>query len=223
MPQASSDALVIAIDGPAGSGKTTLASRLADDYGLYFLDTGLLYRAVGRALIGAGAPPEDEAAAIEAANSLTADSLAADRLFGEEVGAAASKVASWPGLRAALLPVQRRLARQERGSVVVGRDIGSVVLPDSPLKFFITASLQERARRRTRDLQARGQAPIQTQVLADLEERDRRDAARAIAPLVVPPDAIELDTSQMTIDEVLDVMRKAIDGYLRTLGPDRQP
>lgn len=218
MLPSSSVPLVVAIDGPAGSGKTTLASRLANEYELNFLDTGLLYRAVGRALLDTDASPGDEPAAIKAAEALTTNDLAPERLFGETVGAAASKVASLPGVRAALLPVQRRLARQGRGSVVVGRDIGSVVLPDSPLKFFITASLPERARRRTKDLQARGQAPIEAEVLADLEERDRRDAARAVAPLVVPPDAIELDTSQMTIDEVLSYMRKAIDQHLADAG-----
>ncbi|MCB2056236.1 MAG: (d)CMP kinase [Geminicoccaceae bacterium] len=195
--------MIVAIDGPAGSGKSTLARLLAARYGLAFLDTGLLYRAVARRLVDAGYRCDDPDAAVAAAGAITTADLESPHLRGEGIGNGASMVAAIPRLRAALLPVQRRLAAQGRGSVVAGRDIGSVVLPETPFKFFVTAGLEERARRRFEELRRRGEAPIFAQVMDELAERDRRDESRAIAPMAVAEGAIVVDTSAMDVKAAL--------------------
>lgn len=202
--------MIIAIDGPAASGKGTLAKRLAAALDCAYLDTGLLYRATGRRVLDAGGDPAREADALAAAHQLDAADLARDDLRDEGVGSAASKVAAIPAVRTALLEVQRRLATHppqgRRGAVLDGRDIGTVVCPDAAVKIFLTASLEERARRRYEQLRLSDPAVIYERVLKDLEVRDARDSGRTVAPLVPAPDAIVLDTDRMTIDEVFDTV-----------------
>ena len=178
----------IAIDGPAASGKGTIARALAARLGFAHLDTGLLYRATG----AKGGDP------VAAAQALTPEDLARDDLRSAEAGQAASRVASIPEVRAALVAFQRRFAAQEPGAVLDGRDIGTVICPDAPVKLFVTASDQVRARRRAAEL---GADPEET--LAELRARDRRDSDRAIAPLRAAADAITIDTSDLTIDEAV--------------------
>lgn len=196
--------LVIAVDGPAASGKSTLARRLATALGLAFLDTGLLYRAVGKALLDAGESPEDQAAATARALALRPEHVEAGLLGGEAVGRAASKVAAWPAVRAALLPFQRRFARSGRGAVLAGRDIASVVCPDASVKLYVTASPQARAERRWEELRGRGLPAIYARVLDDMLERDRRDSSRAVAPLRFGEDAFLIDTTELDADAALE-------------------
>lgn len=186
--------LVIAIDGPSASGKGTLAKRLASHFGLPHLDTGLLYRAVGWRAERSGEPPE------EVAGSLQEGDLADPDLRGDEAGQAASRVAALPEVRANLLEFQRRFACQASGAVLDGRDIGTVICPDAPVKLFVTASVAARAERRFQELRGRGADPIRSRVLAEMAERDRRDSERAAAPLKAAPDAYLLDTSDMDAD-----------------------
>ena len=198
---------IVAIDGPAGSGKTTLASRLAERFGLAFLDTGLLYRATARKLLEAGASTreigglvDDETAAAKAATSITADDLDPERLMTEIIGQTASKVAAVPAVRRALLDFQRRFGDDGGGAVLVGRDIGTVVRPDASHKIFITASVEKRAERRCKQLQERGVAAIYEHVLEELCQRDARDRSRVVAPLVPAEDAFILDTTDQSIE-----------------------
>ena len=186
--------LVIAIDGPAASGKGTLARRLAAHFGLPHLDTGLLYRAVGWAAFRTGREPEELAASLQAAD------LANPELRGDVAGQQASKVAANPEVRANLLKFQKEFASQGRGAVLDGRDIGTVICPDAPVKIFVTASPESRAERRFQELRGRGVDTIKPLVLAEMAERDRRDSERAAAPLVAAPDAWLLDTSDMDAD-----------------------
>jgi cytidylate kinase len=203
--------LVVAVDGPAASGKTTLARRLAAANGLRFLDTGLLYRAVARRLLEAGRSPADAAAAAAAALAVTAAELEPEVLRAERIGEGASEVAVLPAVRAALLQMQRRFAATPPGAVLAGRDIGSVVCPDATLKLFVTASPEVRARRRFEELQSRGEAAMYEQVLQDVKERDRRDRERAIAPLSVASDAVLIDTSALDLEASLAAMQAALD------------
>lgn len=188
----------IAIDGPAAAGKGTLARRLAAALDLPYLDTGLLYRAVARRLLDAGADPSSPAEAAAAASDLHAADLARTDLRGPEADVAASKVAIHPGVRAALLAFQRGYAAG--GAVLDGRDIGTVILPDARVKLFVTASPAARAERRWRELQGRGVTVPLDQVAADLAARDAQDAARAAAPLRAAADAIVLDTTHLDAD-----------------------
>ena len=192
--------MIIAIDGPAASGKGTLAKRLAQHYGLPHLDTGLLYRGVGRAVLDAGHDLSDEAAAREAASRLVLEALEEDRLRGPEMGEAASVVAAYPAVRALLLDAQRRFAAQPGGAVLDGRDIGTVIAPGAECKIFVTASPEERARRRHAELNRRGDAVTYEAVLADIRRRDERDSGRGTAPLVAAPDARLLDTTSLDIE-----------------------
>lgn len=189
--------LVIAIDGPAASGKGTLARKLAAHYGLPHLDTGLLYRAVAFALLQAGLSLDDRSAATRAAESLDAQSLTDSRLRDRAMGEAASRISSVPEVRAALLAWQRRFASDPAGAVLDGRDIGTVVCPAASVKLFITASAQERARRRHRELAERGEAASLEGILADIEARDARDSSRSAAPLRMADDAVRLDTTEL--------------------------
>lgn len=192
--------MIIAIDGPAASGKGTLARRLAAHYGLPHLDTGLLYRAVGAASLGAGVLG-DSAAATRIAHDLDLTGLDPEALRTAEVGEAASVVAAVPEVRAALLDLQRRFAAQPGGAVLDGRDIGTVICPDAPAKLFVTATSQVRADRRFKELVGRGEAATYEDVLADIRKRDERDSNRAAAPLVQAADAVLLDTSALGIAE----------------------
>lgn len=191
--------VVIAIDGPAASGKGTLARRIAEAYGLPHLDTGLLYRAVGARCLADGVL-DDEKASIAAARMLDLSTLDGERLRGAEAGAAASVVAARPGVRAALLDQQRAFAAQPGGAVLDGRDIGTVICPDAPAKLFVTASAEERALRRFRELAGRGSTHSLEAVLADIRERDARDSGRSTAPLMKAEDAVLLDTTDLCIE-----------------------
>jgi cytidylate kinase len=186
--------LLIAIDGPAASGKGTLAKRLAAHFKLPHLDTGLLYRAVGWSAAHTSLTPADAAAALKAAD------LDNPALRTDEAGQAASKVAAIPEVRTNLLKFQKEFAHQASGAVLDGRDIGTVICPDAPVKLFVMASLEARAERRYQELRARGADTIKPRVLAEMAERDRRDSERAAAPLKAAPDAYHLDTSDMDAD-----------------------
>lgn len=192
--------MIIAIDGPAASGKGTLARRLADHYGLRHLDTGLTYRAVAAALLARGLPLGDEAVAVATARNLDLSRLDRDVLSAHEIGETASRIAVLPGLREELVRAQRRFAQEPPGAVLDGRDIGTVVCPDADVKLYVVASAAERARRRTQELVSKGQDAEYARVLADLERRDQRDAGRAVAPLKPADDADLLDTSEMDIE-----------------------
>lgn len=189
--------VVIAIDGPAASGKGTLAKRIADYYRLPCLDTGLLYRAVARDVLKRGAAIDDTAAAIAAAQSLDPKTFDDPGLRGEKAGEAASVVARIPEVRAALLDYQRKFASSPYGAVLDGRDIGTVVCPDADVKIFVVASPEERARRRHKDHVARGDGVTFEQVLDDIHRRDHRDMGRDVAPLWPAKDAVTLDTTEL--------------------------
>ncbi len=191
--------VVIAVDGPAAAGKGTLARRLAVHFGLPHLDTGLLYRAAGRRALDAGLDPADPAAAEAAAQGLTASDLARTDLRGPAADGAASLVAAHPGVRAALVAFQQAFAR-ERGAVLDGRDIGTVIFPDAAAKLFVTASADARARRRWLERRAAGTAVELAQVAAEMRARDARDAGREAAPLRPAADAAVLDTTALDAD-----------------------
>ena len=202
-------AFAIAIDGPVSSGKSSLGARIAAELAVPFLDTGLLYRAVGLALPARALA--DAAAAAEVARHLDLARLADPELAGERAGERASKVAVMPEVRAALLALQREFGARAGGAVLAGRDIGSAVLPDAPVKIFVTATPEIRARRRFEQLRARGVAVIEADVLAELRRRDERDRTRATAPLVVPGDAFLLDTSELGFEDAVATARSFID------------
>jgi cytidylate kinase len=191
--------MIIAIDGPAASGKGTLGARLAAHYGLRHLDTGLIYRAVARALLDAGQRLDDPGAATAVARSLDAAQLDAS-LKSHRFGEAASIVSALPEVRAALLAFQRNFAAQPPGAVLDGRDIGTVICPDAEAKIFVTATPEVRAARRARELRAAGQTVDEAEVLADIRRRDARDQSRAAAPLKPAPDAHVLDTTDLDIE-----------------------
>jgi cytidylate kinase len=192
--------MIIAIDGPAASGKGTLGKRLAAHYGLAHLDTGLLYRAVAHGVMKAGKELTDENAAAIVARQLDAEKLDEEELRGAEMGAAASVVAAHKPVRAALVQLQRAFAARPEGAVVDGRDIGTVICPDADVKLFVTASAEERAKRRHKELSGRGDAISYDEVLADIRARDERDINRPVSPLKQAPDASLLDTTKMDID-----------------------
>lgn len=202
---------VIAVDGPAAAGKGTLARRIAATLGLPYLDTGLLYRAVGRLVLDAGGDPADPQAAEAAARALVPADIKRDDLRGPVADAAAAAVAAIPAVRAALLDFQRGFAT-ERGAVLDGRDIGTVIFPDAPVKLYVTASLAERARRRWQELQAKGIAAEPATVEAEMLARDTRDAPN----MRRATDAVELDTSSMDAEAVfqqaLEVVRLRLEG-----------
>ncbi len=192
--------LVIAIDGPAASGKGTLARRLAAHFKLPHLDTGLLYRATACALLDEGLPLDDEESAAAIARGLSLIDFDDARLRSREMGEAASVVAALPQVRAELVELQRRFAAREGGAVLDGRDIGTVICPHAGVKIFVTASPETRAQRRALELAGRGEKADFPSILADVKKRDARDSERAVAPLKPAADAATLDTSDLDID-----------------------
>lgn len=211
--------IVIALDGPAASGKGTLAEAIARHYGFAYLDTGTLYRGVAYLILRAGEDPADEAAAEAAARAFSLAAIEGADIRSREVGAAASVVAAQPGVRKALLDFQRDFARRPpggaAGAVLDGRDIGTVVCPEATVKFFVVASPEIRARRRFMELAAAKPGLTEATVLADLKERDARDAARADAPMAMAADAELLDTTHLTIEAAFAVARRVIDGVFQ--------
>ncbi|MAY63233.1 MAG: cytidylate kinase [Rhizobiales bacterium] len=205
---------VIAIDGPAASGKGTLARRLAAHYGFHHLDTGLTYRAVAHELIETGASLDDEALAARTALSIDFSALDRNILSAHEIGEAASKVAVMPQVRKALVEAQRRFAATPPGTVLDGRDIGTVVCPDAPVKLYVTASPEVRAGRRAAEMAATGQPTDYDQVLADIRRRDARDSGRSDSPLKPADDAHLLDTSEMTIEAAFEAACAIADAAL---------
>lgn len=209
---------VIAVDGTAASGKGTLAKRLAKELGFAYLDTGKLYRYVGARLLARGIDPQDEAEAIAVAQGLNTtlkpEDLQDPALSSDENGQAASKVAALTGVRTALLDYQQNFAKTPpggaSGAILDGRDIGTVICPDADLKLYIDANLEIRAQRRFKELQSKGISVTYDAVLADMLERDKRDSSRATAPMKPADDAIVLDTSTMSADDVFDKVRSAV-------------
>jgi cytidylate kinase len=200
--------LIIAIDGPAASGKGTLGKRLAAHYGLPHLDTGLIYRAVAKSVLDAGRRPDDADAAVAAAKALDPARFDEVALKSHAVGEAASVVSAIPAVRAALLAFQRDFAAQPPGAVLDGRDIGTVICPHADVKIYVTATPEVRARRRAAEYRAQGRDIDEATVLADIVKRDERDSQRAAAPLKRAPDAYLLDTTHLAIDPAI---RAAID------------
>jgi len=206
---------VIAVDGPAAAGKGTLARRLAEALDYAHLDTGLLYRAIGLALLRAGADPAEEAAAVAAAERLKTLDLGDPELRQDHVAAAATKLAVFPAVRDQLLRFQRDFAARppggKKGAVIEGRDIGTVVLPDAPCKLFLTASLEVRAERRLKELRERGVESIRSsRILKEMRERDARDQNRAVAPLRPAEGAVTIDTTELDADAAFEAAMNII-------------
>ena len=213
--------LTIAIDGPAAAGKGTLAKRVADHYRLPYLDTGLLYRAVGRQIAAAGADPDDPAVAGAIALRLDIAHLDDPTLRGHEAGEMASRVAVHAPVREALVAFQRSFAAGPDGAVLDGRDIGTVICPEARVKIFVTASPDVRARRRTDELLAHGRTDVDyIRILAEVKARDERDSGRAVAPLRPAANAHLLDTSELDIDAAFRAACEVVDRALAE--PDRQ-
>jgi cytidylate kinase len=202
---------VIAVDGSAASGKGTLAALLAREHGLPHLDTGLLYRAVGHGVVRAGGDPEDEAAAAAIARALEPHALHDPELTSGPSGEAASRVAVHPRVRSALFDFQRAFAEQPGGAVLDGRDIGTVIAPDAPAKLWVDAALPVRAHRRWLQTSARGDPRPLEAMIADLARRDARDSGRATAPMARAPDAVLLDTTDLTISQAADAARRIVE------------
>lgn len=200
---------IVAIDGPAAAGKGTLARRLAVELGLPYLDTGLLYRAVGRLVLDANGEPSDPVAAEAAARALNPADLRRDDLRGPVSDAAASAVAAIPAVRAALFAFQRSFATSG-GAVLDGRDIGTVIFPDARAKLFVTASPEERARRRWQELRAKGADVDLATVEHDMRDRDARDSARSAAPLRPADDAISIDTTGLDAETAFQIALAAV-------------
>lgn len=195
--------MIIAVDGPLASGKGTIARALAAKFGLPHLDTGTLYRGVAVAVLEAGIPPEDAEAAEAAARALDPKTIDEAKIRTAGAGVAASVVSAHPGVRKALLELQRDFATQPGGAVLDGRDIGTVIAPDADVKLFITASEEARAWRRQAELVNRGEEIDFDTVLGQLRQRDARDASRADAPMLKAGDAVEIDTTDMTIEAAI--------------------
>ncbi|MEM8986057.1 MAG: (d)CMP kinase [Pseudomonadota bacterium] len=211
--------VMIAIDGPAAAGKGTLSRRVAETYGLAYLDTGALYRGVAWTLLDADADPANETAAQAAAERFSIDDIKNADIRTAEVGAAASVVAAQPAVRAALLDYQRRFASEPpggaKGAVLDGRDVGTVVCPDADVKLFVTASAEARAHRRWLELKDKNPNLTEASLLEDLKARDKRDAERADAPMKPADDAVLINTTDLSIEAAFVAARRAIDAVLR--------
>lgn len=203
--------MIIAIDGPAASGKGTLGKRLAAHYHFRHLDTGVIYRAVAKALLDAGADPADEARAVAAALELDPEKFGHPALKTRPIGEAASVVSVFPKVREALLTFQRQFAAEPPGAVLDGRDIGTVICPDADVKIFVVADPVVRARRRTLEARARGEEADEAVVLADILKRDERDRNRPVAPLKAAADAHVLDNSNLDIEAGLKAAIAIVD------------
>ena len=207
--------VAIAIDGPAASGKGTLARRLAAEYGFHHLDTGLTYRTVAKELLDREQPLDEETIAENAARSVFLARLDRDLLSTPEIGEAASKIAVMKGVRRVLVDKQREFATREPGAILDGRDIGTVVCPDAVVKLFVTASPEVRAGRRHAELIAKGSNLRLDEILGDIRRRDARDMHRAVSPLRPASDAHLLDTSEMDIETAFETAKHLIDRKLR--------
>jgi cytidylate kinase len=205
--------LIVAVDGPAAAGKGTLARRLAVALGLPYLDTGLLYRATGRRVLDVGGDPADPSHAAQAATTLTPADLQRGDLRGPDADLAASAVAAIPAVRAALLDWQRAFAKAH-GAVLDGRDIGTVVFPEAPIKLYVTASAEARAARRLREMQARGERSSLAEVAEAMRGRDAQDSARIVAPLRPAADAIMLDTTELDAEAAFAAALRLIQARL---------
>jgi cytidylate kinase len=204
--------MIVAIDGPAAAGKGTLAERIARHYGLPYLDTGLLYRLVGKTMAERHLDPDDATAAGKVAATLDPAALGDPALRGREAGELASRVGVHPAVRSALLQFQRDFAAQPGGAVLDGRDIGTAVVPKADVKIYVTASASVRARRRTTELAAKGRAVEFERILTEIEQRDARDAGRAVAPLARAADAHLLDTTDMDIEAAFRAALDIVEG-----------
>lgn len=209
-----SDRLIIAIDGPAASGKGTLARRLAAHYGLRHLDTGLTYRAVAAELIRRGLPLDSEADAVQCARAMELETLDRQLLSAHEIGEAASRVAVMPQVRRVVVEIQRAFAERPPGAVLDGRDIGTVVCPDAAVKLYVSATPQERARRRAEEIRSHGGEADYQAVLEDLQRRDERDLNRTESPLRVADGAHVLDTTEIGIDAAFEAARRIVERVL---------
>ena len=210
--------MIIAIDGPAASGKGTLGKLIAAHYGLAHLDTGKLYRAIARDALAEGRSPHDLEAALAAAKSLEWETLGDPKLMDGKLGEAASIVAGHPEVRKVLLGYQRTFAQRQPGAVLDGRDIGTVVCPNADVKLFVTATPEKRAERRYRELRAAGGSISEAEVRADIKRRDERDRNRAVAPLVQAEDAVLLDTTNLDIDAAFKAAIALIDAAMGHAG-----
>lgn len=206
----------IAIDGPAAAGKGTLSRLIASHYGFHHLDTGLTYRATAKAMLDQGLPLDDEVLAAAFAARIDLSALDRSVLSAHSIGEAASKIAVMPAVRRALVEAQRRFATLEPGTVLDGRDIGTVVCPDAPVKLYVTASPEVRARRRCDEIIASGEAADYERIFAEVCARDERDMNREESPLKPAPDAHLLDTSEMSIEAAFRAARSEIEAVLKT-------
>ncbi|WP_429810751.1 (d)CMP kinase [Ensifer sp. B1-9] len=204
----------IAIDGPAAAGKGTLSRRIAEEYGFHHLDTGLTYRATAKALLDAGLPLDDEAVAEKMARDVELAGLDRSVLSAHAIGEAASKIAVMPAVRRALVEAQRAFSLREPGTVLDGRDIGTVVCPDAPVKLYVTASPEVRAKRRYDEIIGNGQPADYAAIFEDVKKRDERDMGRADSPLRPANDAHLLDTSEMSIEAAFQAAKTLIDAAL---------
>ncbi|MBR0557527.1 (d)CMP kinase [Ciceribacter sp. L1K23] len=206
--------MIIAVDGPAAAGKGTLSRRIAETYGFHHLDTGLTYRATAKALLDAGLPLDDERVAADVALRIDLGGLDRDVLSAHDIGEAASKIAVMPAVRRALVEAQRQFASREPGTVLDGRDIGTIVCPDAKVKFYVTASPEIRARRRYDEILGKGGEAVLEDIFDDVRKRDERDMGRADSPLRPADDAHLLDTSEMSIEAAFMAARGIIDAAM---------
>lgn len=206
--------MIIAIDGPAASGKGTIARRLAEAFGLPHLDTGLLYRATARAVLDSGGDINDLAAAVSAARGLGLTDFDESRLRGKDMGEAASIVAAMPAVRAVLVDAQQSFAARQSGAVLDGRDIGTVICPNADTKIFVVAEAEVRAQRRALELRKRGEAGDYEAVLDDIRRRDERDLGRSTAPLKLAADAVVLDTTKLDIEAAVSAALAIVMGKM---------
>lgn len=220
---ANREPMIIAIDGTLASGKGTIAKRLARWYGLAHMDTGRLYRATGVAALNKGVDFADHAALAEVALRLDLNDYEEEQLRTAEAGQAASKVAAIAAVRAALLELQRAFARQPKGAVLDGRDIGTVVCPDADVKLWIDADVEVRAARRWKELTETGDPLSLDEMIGQLKERDERDRNRADAPMVAAADSVLIDTTQLTIDAAVDKARAAVDAAIAQKTESSEP